>query len=195
MSSLTRASLAASVLAAVRGRKANASDDERPEDLEDEDRNADDEQDVSPDANESGDEPDAEADEDDVDADGDDQDPDADPDAEEEKPSKEASARIRKAEQKRIHTILTHPKAQANHGLAMELAFGKTFYSADAATKLLNSSAGGGGRLADRMAGGGNKPRLGSGGGSASQPTERQAVVAGVAKTIQAMHGRKTKGA
>lgn len=193
MSSLTRASLAASVLAAVRGRKANASDDERPEDLEDEDGNAaDEEQDVSPDANESGDEPDAEADEEDVDAEGDEQDPDADPDAEEEKPSKEASARIRKAEQKRIHTILTHPKAQANNGLAMELAFGKTFYSADAASKLLNSSAGGGGRLADRMAG--NKPRLGSG-GSASQPTERQTVVAGVQKTIQAMHGRRTKGA
>lgn len=194
MSSLTRASLAASVLAAVRGRKANASDDERPEDLEDEDTNADDEQDVSPDANADDDEPDADAEDNDPDAEDDDADPDADPDAEEEKPSKEASARIRKAEQKRIHTILTHPKAQANHGLAMELAFGKTFYSADAATKLLNSSAGGGGRLADRMAGGGNKPRLGSG-GPASQPTERQAVVAGVHKTIQAMHGRKPKGA
>jgi len=194
MSSLTRASLAASVLAAVRGRKANASDDEQPEGLEDEEHNADDEQDVSPDANESDDEPDADAEDNEPDAEDDDADPDADPDAEEEKPSKEASARIRKAEQRRIHTILTHPKAQANHGLAMERAFGKTFYSADAASKLLNSSAGGGGRLADRMNGGGNKPRLGSG-GSASQPTERQAVVTGVQKTIQAMHGRKPKGA
>jgi hypothetical protein len=189
MSSLTRKhSLAMSVLAAVRGRKANAGDEENPEGLENEDETDADEQEISPDANASDDEPDAENDDNEPDAEGD----EIDPDADDEKPSKEASSRIRKAEQSRIKTILTHPKAQANHGLAMELAFGKTFYSANAASALLNSSAGGGSRLADRMSG--NKPRLGSG-GAPSQPTERQSIVAGVHKTIQAMHGRKPTGA
>lgn len=192
MSSLTRSALAMSVLAAVRGKnKTGRLEGERPEDEKDEKDVDAEEQDVSPDAEGDDVDPDADADDQDPDADGDDVDPDADPEGDEEKPSKEASARIRKAEQGRIHAILTHPKAQANHGLAMELAFGKTFYSANAAGSLLNSSAGGGSRLADRMSG--KTPRLGSG-TSASQPTERQSVVAGVQKTIQAMHGRKPKG-
>lgn len=193
MSSLTRNTLAASVLAAVRGKKAGHLEGDRPENLENEEETSAKEEEVSPDAEGDDVDPDADAEETDPDADGDDVDPDGDEaESGEDKPSKEASARIRKAEQGRIHAILTHPKAQANHGLAMELAFGKTFYSAKAAGALLNSSAGGGSRLADRMTG--KTPRLGSG-TSAAQPTERQSVVAGVQKTIMAMHGRKPKGA
>jgi hypothetical protein len=181
MSSLTRRNtLAQSVLAAVRGKTNGSMEEERPEDLEaDEDENqaSTEEDDTAAADPPADDETDPEK-----------QDEDDDP-ADERQAS--GSDRIRRAEQKRIHAILTHPKAQANAGLANELAFGSKFYPAADAVALMESSGVAGGRLADRMQG--RSPQLGSGGAGAGKPNERQAVVASVGKVIQAMHGRKQK--
>ncbi|UXT47836.1 hypothetical protein FY136_00745 [Agrobacterium tumefaciens] len=195
MSSLTRNTLAQSVLNAVRGKqKASRAEGEEPENPEEENDTSAEEQDISPDAEEPDDDTSAETDETDPDAEGGDDDTEAEgDDGEEDKQmSRKASARIRKVEQSRIKSILTHPKAEANHGLAMELAFGKTFYSAETASALLNSSSGSGPSLSSRMAG--KSPKLGSG-GSGQQATGKQAVLASVGKTIQALHGRNKKEA
>jgi len=181
MSSLTRNTLAQSVLAAVRGKTNGRMEEDRPEDMEDD---ASDEE--------------AGADEDDTSAEGDQPEEEAEGDApaedegeEGEGPKASASNKIRRAEQGRIKAILTHPRADANPGLAAELAFGEKFYSAKEAGALLNSSAGGS-RLADRMKG--KSPQLGSGDG-AGKPSERQAVLAGIGNIIKAKHGRNQKDA
>lgn len=187
MSTLTRrATLASSVLAAVRGKmKGERLEDERPDDDETtEDETPEDAEDTGTEekASETGDEPKAEDDPNDPEAEGEDED---------EKTSakgRDASS-IRRAEQGRIKAILTHPAAAAHPQLASELAFGAQYYSAKQAGELLQAA--GGGRLADRMSG--RSPKLGSGGG---QPQgERQATVSAVKSIIQAKHGRHTKGA
>lgn len=179
MSTLTRsATLAQSVLAAIGGRGRGLEED-RPEEIEEEKTTAE-ADDETPAAEGDADEPDATAD-------------DEEPDAEGDTDETEANAqRIRRAEQGRIRAILTHPSAAANAGLAAELAFGATFYSAKAAGSLLASAGGGGSRLADRMKG--KSPALGSS-GSGGPKNEKQTVLAAVGNTIKAMHGRNRKGA
>ncbi len=181
MSNLTRNTLAQSVLAAVRGKTNGRMEEDRPEDLEGDPA-----------------EEEATTEEDDTSAEGDppEEDPEGDKpkegeEEEGEEPKASASTKIRRAEQSRIKSILTHPRADANPGLAAELAFGTKFYSAEEAGALLASSAGGS-RLADKMQG--RTPQLGSGGG-AGKSSERQAVVAGVGNVIKAMHGRNQKDA
>lgn len=189
MSGLTRTTLAASVLAAVRGKaKSSRMEDEKPEA---EDQVVDDDQTTDEDA--EGDKPDPEAE-------GDDKEPTAeddatDPDAETEGDdgeTKPSAASVRRAEQSRIKSILMHPMADANPALAAELAFGAKCYSAKDAGALLTSAAAGGGRLADRMQG--RSPKLGS--GSPAKPsTEKQTVLSNMGAAIKAMHGRNGKGA
>ncbi|MDX1127970.1 hypothetical protein GOL24_27455, partial [Sinorhizobium medicae] len=99
-------------------------------------------------------------------------------------------------EQGRIRSILMHPKAESNPGLAAELAFGSRFYSAKEAGALLSSASAGGSRLAGRMAG--KSPTLGAGTLGAGTPgggkaTEKQAVISTVRSTILARHGRNRK--
>jgi hypothetical protein len=184
MSNLTRTNaLTRSVLAAISGKKGSRLEEERPEELE-EDENAEGTEDDTS-AEDDVTDPDAEAEEEDTSAETDEEQTD-------EGKTTSASA-IRRAEQGRIRSILTHPKADANAGLAAELAFGPKFYSAKDAGALLSAMGGGGGQLAGRMAG--KSPKLGAGTPGAGKSTERQAVVAGVKNTIQAMHGRNRKGA
>lgn len=177
--------LTASVLAAVRGRnRASRLENEPAEDLEDET--------TETETGAEGDEeevPAAETEEDDTEAEADER-PE---DTEEDEPKPQASSeRVRRAEQGRIHAILTHPRADANPGLASELAFGERFYSAKEASALLENSSGGTGKLAGRMSG--RSPRIGSG-VSASPASARQSFIADVKHTIQAMHGRKPDNA
>ena len=178
MSTLTR-----SVLAAVRGRnKAARLEDEPVEDLDDE----------TTETGTEGDEDEAPV------AEGEDEEIGAESDQEEEgseddDPKPQASSdRVRRAEQGRIHAILTHPNADANPGLASELAFGERFYSAKEASALLEHSNAGTGKLAGRMAG--RSPKIGSG-GAVSPASERQSLVASVKQTIQSLHGRKPENA
>ncbi len=178
MSSLTRSTLARSVLAAVRGKM----EEDRPEDVEEEQA--------------SDGAPEEEASTDDVDPDAEEEKPDenaedAPPAEDEDQPDGRSASAIRRAEQSRIHAILTHPKADANPGLAAELAFGSRFYSAKEAGALLSSSAGGG-RLADRMRG--RVPALGAGSPGGAQ-TERQQLTSSVGNIIKGLHGRNRKGA
>lgn len=187
MSSLTRTTLAASVLAAVRGKmKTNRMEDEKPEA----------EDDVVGDGQET--DPDAEGQDDEPDAGGGDKEPAAednptDPGAEtEDDETKPSASSVRRAEQSRIKSILMHPMADASPALAAELAFGTKAYSAKEAGALLTSAAAGGGRLADRMQG--RSPKLGSG-GPVEQTTEKQSVLANMGAAIKAMHGRNGKGA
>lgn len=194
MSSLTRSGkLTAAVQAIVRGKmSATRAEEERPEDVEDDIDPAAEEEDISPDADGEEDDTSAEDDDPETEAEADETETEAEDQGEEDKSmSRKASARIRRAEQGRIKAILTHPQAQANHGLAMELAFGKTFYSAEKAGALLKSSAGGGSGLSSRMAG--KSPKLGAGPGA--QPTAKQALLDATRNRIQAMHGRNRKGA
>lgn len=179
MSSLTRGALARSVLAAVRGKM----EEDRPEEIEDDEKAAGDEHDEKAAADET--DPDAEEEKPDQNA------ADDPPAEDEEQPEGKSASAIRRAEQGRIHAILTHPKADANPGLAAELAFGSRFYSAKEAGSLLSSSAGGG-RLADKMRG--RVPALGAGnpGGAGS---ERQQLTASVGNIIKGLHGRNRKGA
>lgn len=179
MSSLTRGALARSVLAAVRGKM----EEDRPEEIEDDEKAADDEHDETAADDET--DPDAEEEKPDENA-------EDDPPAEdEEQPEGRSASATRRAEQGRIHAILTHPKADANPGLAAELAFGKRLYSAKEAGALLSSSAANGG-LAGKMKG--RVPALGAGdagGGS----TPRQHLTASVGNIIKGLHGRNRKGA
>lgn len=181
MSSLTRGALARSVLAAVRGKM----EEDRPEEIEDDEKAAHDEHDETAATDET--DPDAEEEKPDENA------ADDPPAEDEDKPDESArsASAIRRAEQGRIHAILTHPKADANPGLAAELAFGSRFYSAKEAGSLLSSSAGGG-RLADKMRG--RVPAIGAGnpGGAG---TERQQLTASVGNIINGLHGRNRKGA
>ncbi|MFC6490685.1 hypothetical protein [Nitratireductor sp. GCM10026969] len=180
--------LAGSVLAAVRGRKkASHLEDDRepPEDLEEED--AEDEEEGKS-AEEEDRDPDAEDEGDDTTAEG--EDPDAQ--AEEEEDGKQASqeTKIRRAEQGRIRAILTHPKADANPGLAAELAFGSRFYSAKEAGTLLETSGGEKGRLASRMAG--KSPKIGAGPAPAASPKDRPSrIFAASSKLIEAKKGKR----
>ncbi|WP_421581125.1 hypothetical protein [Shinella sp. M31] len=178
MSKLTRSTaLAQSVLAAIGGR-GRSLEEERPEDNEPEETTAEADDDT-PEAETSEDENSAESEEDAPEA-----------EAEETDETSANTSRIRRAEQSRIRAILTHPAAASNPGLASELAFGATVYSAKSAGALL-ASAGGGSRLADKMQG--RSPQLGSGGGAPK--SEKQTVLAAVGSTIKAMHGRNRKGA
>ncbi|KQY20781.1 hypothetical protein [Rhizobium sp. Root483D2] len=187
MSSLTRTTtLAASVLAAVRGKKnGNRLEDERPEEtdaVEEEDQ-------TDPEAEGDDTEPDAETEETDPDAEDDATDPEAS--AEDEADPKKAAASARRAEQGRIKSILTHPMADANPALAAELAFGTKAYSSKVAGVLMTSAAAGGrSRLGDRMQG--RSPKLGYS-APVTPKTERQSVLASAAATIQAIHGRKSR--
>lgn len=179
MSSLTRGALARSVLAAVRGKM----EEDRPEEVEDDEQAAGDEPDETAASEET--DPDAEEEKPDENAE------DGVPGEDEDQPDGRSASAIRRAEQGRIHAILTHPKADANPGLAAELAFGKRFYSAREAGALLSSSAAGG-RLADRMKG--RVPALGAGdAGGSSSP--RQQLTASVGNIIKGLHGRNRKGA
>ena len=147
-------SLTASVLAAVRGRKKASRIEEDPE------RDAPEEEIEEKDAEGEEDETSAEDEDDDKAAEGEEEETEASEDDDEPK-AKTAHATARRAEQARIQAILTHPKADANPGLAAQLAFGKRFYSAGEAGALLASSAAGTGRLANRMAG--KSPAIGAG--------------------------------
>ncbi|NVP54466.1 hypothetical protein [Mycoplana rhizolycopersici] len=179
MSKLTRATLARSVLAAVRGKM----EDERPEDIEDDEQVSDDER--NEDASDEERDPDAEEEKPDEDAE------DEAPSEEDEQSEGRSASAIRRAEQGRIHAILTHPKADTNPGLAAELAFGKRHYSAKEAGALLSSSAANG-RLAGKMKG--RVPALGAGdAGGGSSP--RQHLTASVGNFINGLHGRNRKGA
>lgn len=180
--------LTASVLAAVRGRKkASRLEDDRelPEDMEDEEKKDAEGEEDETEAEEEDRDPAAEGEEDDTAAEGEEKDPDAE---DEEDPKQARTSKVRRAEQGRIRSILTHPKADANPGLAAELAFGSRFYSAKEASALLDHSGAAGSRLAGRM--NGRSPKIGSG-ASATPPSERKTLVANVKQTIAAMHGRK----
>ncbi|MDS1135573.1 hypothetical protein [Nitratireductor indicus] len=174
--------LTASVLAAVRGRKKGSRLENEPEENLEEDE-------VETGAEEDEDQPAAESEEEDTSAEDDERPEDAE---EEEDQPQASSARVRRAEQGRIRAILTHPKADANPGLAAELAFGERFYSAREAGALLEHSSAGTGSLAGRMKG--RSPKIGSG-SAAGAGNERQALVANVKRTIQSMHGRKPDNA
>lgn len=184
MSNLTRTNaLTRSVLAAISGKKGSRLEEERPEELEEDESAEGTEDDTS--AEDDVTDPDAETEEEDT---------SAETEEEQTDEGKSASANaIRRAEQGRIRSILTHPKADASAGLAAELAFGSKFYSAKDAGALLSAVGSGGGQLASRMAG--KSPKLGAGTPGGGKSSERQAVVASVGKTIQAMHGRNRKGA
>ncbi|RVG29745.1 hypothetical protein [Sinorhizobium meliloti] len=177
MSNLTRSSaLTRSVLAAISGKKGSRLEDERPEDeevieTEEEDTSAED----------TPSDPESETEEEDT---------SAETEEEETGDGKTSASAIRRAEQGRIRSILTHPKAEGNPGLAAELAFGSRFYSAKEAGALLSSSAGGS-RLAGRMAG--KSPTLGAGTPGGGKATEKQAVISTVRSTILARHGRNRK--
>ncbi|ATE84651.1 hypothetical protein phi2LM21_p34 [Sinorhizobium phage phi2LM21] len=184
MSNLTRTSaLTRSVLAAISGKKGSRLEEERPEDLEDEENAEGTEDETS--AEDDVTDPEAEAEEEDTSA-------ETDEDQADEGKTTSASA-IRRAEQGRIHSILTHPKAESNPGLANELAFGSKFYSAKEASALLASAGGGGSHLGARMKG--KTPKLGAGTPGGGKSSERQAVIAGIGNTIKAIHGRNRKGA
>ncbi|MDX0630266.1 hypothetical protein GOC91_29280 [Sinorhizobium medicae] len=177
MSNLTRSSaLTRSVLAAISGKKGSRLEDERPEDeevieTEEEETSAED----------APSDPESETEEEDTSA-----------ETEEEADDGKTSASvIRRAEQGRIRSILMHPKAESNPGLAAELAFGSRFYSAKEAGALLSSASAGGSRLAGRMAG--KSPTLGAGTPGGGKATEKQAVIETVRSTIQARHGRNRK--
>ena len=183
MSNLTRTSaLTRSVLAAISGKKGSRLEDERPEDLEEEETAEGTEDDTS--AEDDVTDPEAEADEEDTSAETDEEPTDE---------SKTSANAIRRAEQGRIRSILTHPKAESNPGLANELAFGSKFYTAKEAGALLSSAGGVGSSLGARMKG--KTPQLGAGTPGGGKATERQAVIAGVRNTIRAIHGRNRKGA
>ncbi|MHA4733276.1 hypothetical protein [Ensifer adhaerens] len=183
MSNLTRTSaLTRSVLAAISGKKGSRLEEERPEDLEEEEA-----------AEGTEDETSAEDDVTDPEAEADEEDTAAETDEEQTDEGKNSANAIRRAEQGRIRSILTHPKAESNPGLANELAFGSKFYTAKEAGALLSSAGGGGSSLGSRMAG--KTPKLGAGTPGGGKTAERQAVIAGVSKTIQAIHGRNRKGA
>jgi hypothetical protein len=190
MSTLTRKNtLAASVLAAVRGKMKTSRMEDDPEVAEDE--IVDDDKEKDPDADGEEKDPDAEGDEKDPDAEDDPNDPDAEGEDKGDEGKTTASS-VRNAERGRIKGILMHPMADASPALAAELAFGDRAYSVKDAGALLTSAASGGTRLADRM--NGRSPKLGSG-TSVTPKTEKQSVLAGVGATIKAMHGRNGKGA
>lgn len=181
MSKLTRSTaLAQSVLAAIGGR-GRGLEEERPEEIEDDEETVAEGDDDTPEAEGTDEETTAETEE-----------GDEAPAGEETDETSASSERIRRAEQGRIRAILTHPAAGANAGLAAELAFGATFYSAKSAGALLASAGGGASRLGDRMRG--NSPQLGTSGGGGPK-SEKQTVLAAVGTTIKAMHGRNRKGA
>ncbi|QND31692.1 hypothetical protein HB772_04815 [Sinorhizobium meliloti] len=181
MSNLTRSSaLTRSVLAAISGRKGSRLEDERPEETEDDEKVEGTEDDTS-----------AEDDVSDTDDDTSGDDTSAETDEEETDDGKTSASAIRRAEQGRIRSILTHPKAEGNPGLAAELAFGSRFYSAKEAGALLSSASAGGSRLAGRMAG--KSPTLGAGTPGGGKATEKQAVISTVRSTILARHGRNRK--
>ncbi|RVG29880.1 hypothetical protein CN233_17930 [Sinorhizobium meliloti] len=178
MSNLTRSSaLTRSVLAAISGKKGSRLEDERPEDeevLETE------EEDTS--AEDSSSNPESETEEEDT---------SAETEGEETDDGKTSASTVRRAEQGRIRSILMHPKAESNPGLAAELAFGSRFYSAKEAGALLSSASAGGSRLGGRMAG--KSPTLGAGTPGGGKATEKQAVISTVRSTILARHGRNRK--
>ncbi|MBD9621882.1 hypothetical protein IB279_02875 [Ensifer sp. ENS06] len=183
MSNLTRTSaLTRSVLAAISGKKGSRLEEERPEDLEEEENAEGTEDDTSAEDNVT--DPEAEAEEEDT---------SAETDEEQTDEGKTSANAIRRAEQGRIRSILTHPKAESNPGLASELAFGSKFYSAKDAGALLASASAGGTSLGARMAG--KTPKLGAGTPGSGKSAERQAVIAGIGNTIKAIHGRNRKGA
>ena len=180
MSNLTRSSaLTRSVLAAISGKKGSRLEDERPDDeevLETE------EEDTS--AEDSSSNPESETEEEDT---------SAETEGEETDDGKTSASTVRRTEQGRIRSILTHPKADSNPGLAAELAFGSRFYSAKEADALLSSASAsaGGSRLGGRMAG--KSPTLGAGTPGGGKATEKQAVISTVRSTILARHGRNRK--
>lgn len=177
MSNLTRTSaLTRSVLAAISGKKGSRLEDERPEDEEVIETE---EEDTSAEDNSS--DPESETEEENTSAETE----------EDETGDGKTSAAIRRAEQGRIRSILMHPKAESNPGLAAELAFGSRFYSAKEAGALLSSASAGGSRLAGRMAG--KSPTLGAGTPGGGKATEKQAVISTVRSTILARHGRNRK--
>lgn len=183
MSNLTRTSaLTRSVLAAISGKKGSRLEEERPEDLE-EDENAEGAEDETS-AEDDVTDPEAEAEEEDT---------SAETEEEQTDEGKTSANAIRRAEQGRIRSILTHPKAESNPGLASELAFGSKFYSVKDAGALLASASAGGSSLGARMAG--KTPKLGAGTPGSGKSAERQAVIAGIGNTIKAIHGRNRKGA
>ncbi|WP_457811990.1 hypothetical protein [Sinorhizobium meliloti] len=183
MSNLTRSSaLTRSVLAAISGKKGSRLKDERPEDeevieTEEEDTSA---EDTS--AEDTPSDPESETEEEDT---------SAETEEDETGDGKTSASAVRRAEQGRIRSILTHPKAEGNPGLAAELAFGSRFYSAKEAGALLSSASAGGSRLAGRMAG--KSPTLGAGTPGGGKATEKQAVISTVRSTILARHGRNRK--
>lgn len=181
MSNLTRSSaLTRSVLAAISGRKGSRLEDERPEEIEDDEKVEGTEDDTS-----------AEDDVSDTEGDTSDDDTSAETEEDETGDGKTSASAVRRAEQGRIRSILMHPKAESNPGLAAELAFGSRFYSAKEAGALLSSASAGGSRLAGRMAG--KSPTLGAGTPGGGKATEKQAVISTVRSTILARHGRNRK--
>ncbi|WP_322887083.1 hypothetical protein U8C36_27410 (plasmid) [Sinorhizobium medicae] len=181
MSNLTRSSaLTRSVLAAISGKKGSRLEDERPEEIEDDEQVEGDEDDTS--AEDDGSDTDDDTSGDDTSTEG---------EKEEADDGKTSASTVRRAEQGRIRSILMHPKAESNPGLAAELAFGSRFYSAKEAGALLSSASAGGSRLAGRMAG--KSPTLGAGTPGGGKATEKQAVISTVRSTILARHGRNRK--
>ncbi|RVJ67622.1 hypothetical protein [Sinorhizobium medicae] len=181
MSNLTRSSaLTRSVLAAISGKKGSRLEDERPEENEEDEKVEGTEDDTS-----------AEDDVSDTDDDTSGDDTSTQDEKEETDDGKTSASTVRRAEQGRIRSILMHPKAESNPGLAAELAFGSRFYSAKEAGALLSSASAGGSRLAGRMAG--KSPTLGAGTPGGGKATEKQAVISTVRSTILARHGRNRK--
>ncbi|MQV37539.1 hypothetical protein GHK47_31755 [Sinorhizobium meliloti] len=181
MSNLTRSSaLTRSVLAAISGKKGSRLEDERPEEIEEDEKVDGTEDDTL-----------AEDDVSDTDDDTSGDDTSTQDEKEETDDGKTSASAIRRVEQGRIRSILMHPKAESNPGLAAELAFGSRFYSAKEAGALLSSASAGGSRLAGRMAG--KSPTLGAGTPGGGKATEKQAVISTVRSTILARHGRNRK--
>ncbi|MDE4620868.1 hypothetical protein [Sinorhizobium meliloti] len=181
MSNLTRSSaLTRSVLAAISGKKGSRLEDERPEEIEEDEKVEGTEDNTS-----------AEDDVSDTDDDTSGDDTSTQDEKEETDDGKTSARAVRRAEQGRIRSILMHPKAESNSGLAAELAFGSRFYSAKEAGALLSSASAGGSRLAGRMAG--KSPTLGAGTPGGGKAIEKQAVISTVRSTILARHGRNRK--
>ncbi|MDX0865051.1 hypothetical protein GOD86_32225, partial [Sinorhizobium medicae] len=108
MSNLTRSSaLTRSVLAAISGKKGSRLEDERPEEIEDDEKVEGTEDDTS-----------AEDDVSDTDGETSDDDTSAETEGDETDDGKTSASAVRRAEQGRIRSILMHPKAESNPGLA-----------------------------------------------------------------------------
>lgn len=184
-------SLAEAIRTAMGGRKNRAKarlEDERPEEIEDEEEDGAASEEDETEA--EGDEPEEDAEGEDPDENAEDTDPEEEAEDEKTPDARKAHARGRRAERRRMASILGSTAAEANPGLAAHLAFG-TSMKAPAALKALAAAGGGAkGKLASRMASA-RQPRLG--GGAAAPKDARAATVDGVKSVMASIHRRNAR--